>query len=117
MNEKVLRLKYIRVLEKFVKRTISLLKNDEFDYEIFKEKVLIYYEEVENTKPVRLDSQYLQKLKAYIMHILNCVDNHSEDFKDEKELLLKEANLLHKEKNKAAYKKDKHKHSKFNDGY
>ena len=117
MNEKALRLKYIRVLEKFVKRSISLLKSDDFDFEAFKEKVIGYYEEVKNAKEVRLDSQYMQKLKAYIGHILNSIENHTEDFQEEREMLLKEANLLHKEKNKTVYKKEKHKHSKFNDGY
>jgi len=47
---------------------------------------------------------------------------HLEDLTDEDELgikenLLKEANLLDKEKNSTRYKKDKHKTKSFNDGY
>ncbi len=47
---------------------------------------------------------------------------HVEDLEDEekikiKENLLKEANLLQKEKNSTRYKKDKHKSKSFNDGY
>ena len=35
VNEKQLRIKYIRVLEKFFTRTISLLKLENFDKELF----------------------------------------------------------------------------------
>jgi len=116
-SEKTLRFRYIRVLEKFVKRVISLLKNDDFDLESFKSKVNSYYEDVQSSTSVRLDSQYMQKLKSYAQLIIDSVDNHSNSFEDEKQLLLKEANLLHKEKNRSNYKKAKHKHKSFNDGY
>ena len=118
-NDKALRFKYIKVLEKFVKRTIALVKDKEFNHEIFKEKVNKYYEEVEKIESVRLDSQYMIKLKEYAQMTLNFVDNHSKDksFEKEREILLKEANLLHKEKNKSNYKKDKHKKKSFTDGY
>ena len=36
VNEKQQRIKYIRVLEKFFTRTISLLKLENFDKELFK---------------------------------------------------------------------------------
>ena len=42
--------------------------------------------------------------------------NPSESFEDERAILLKEANLLQKEKNKSSYKKDKHKKDKYDDG-
>ncbi len=48
---------------------------------------------------------------------MNYVENHSENFEDERATLLKDANLLQKEKNKSNYKKDKHKKQTFNDGY
>jgi len=117
MNDKVLRLKYIRVLEKFAKRTISLLKLNDFDFEQFKIKTLRNYEEVKKAEKVRLNSAYLVSLKNYTELILKTITHHSKTFEAEKNLLLKEANLLHKEKNRNNYKKDKHKHSKFNDGY
>ncbi len=66
---------------------------------------------------MRVNSQYLTKLIEYTNLILASVDNEYEDFEEQKELLLKEANLLHKEKNRTNYKKDKHKSKKFNDGY
>ncbi|MCK5111794.1 MAG: hypothetical protein KAQ94_09765 [Arcobacteraceae bacterium] len=116
-NQKILRLKYVRVLEKFVKRTIALLKHPEFDYVLFKELTFANYEFVQKLEAIRLDSEYLKKLQEYSQIILNTIANHSKDFKDEQQFLLKEANLLHKEKNKNNYKKDKHKKKKFNDGY
>jgi hypothetical protein len=116
-NKKILRLKYIRVLERFVKRAISLLKHKDFDLDFFKKAIATNYKIVEKTTPVRLNSQYLQKLEQYKMFILNSIEKDSKDFVDTKEFLLKEANLLHKEKNKNNYKKNKHKKTMFNDGY
>lgn len=51
------------------------------------------------------------------MFVLNSISREIEDFSTLQEEVLKYSNLLHKEKNKANYKKDKHKHKKFNDGY
>ncbi|MEA1914237.1 MAG: hypothetical protein U9N30_02875 [Campylobacterota bacterium] len=116
-NEKILRQKYVRVLEKFVKRAINLLKHPEFDFEVFKKQSTKFYAEVSKVEKIRLNNGYLKKLEEYSGHILNTLEYHSEDFKEEHEFLLKEANLLHKEKNKASYKKDKYKSKSFNDGY
>ncbi len=117
INQKTIRVKYVRVLEKFVQRTIALLKHPEFDFILFKKLTISNYEFVKKTESIRLDSEYLKRLQNYAQSILNTLDNHSKDFKEEQQLLLKEANLLHKEKNRTSYKKDKHKHKKFNDGY
>ncbi len=119
LNEKALRLRYIRALEKFAKRAINLLKapEEDFHFEKFKNKMHENFEFVEKVEAVRLDSGYMSKLQDYVNLILGTLDNHSKDFEDEKAMLLKEANLLHKEKNKNIYKKDKHSKHKFNDGY
>jgi hypothetical protein len=75
---------------------------------------------LEKVESIRLDSTYPIALENYVNLMLEVL--HVEDLRDEKELviknrLLKEANLLHKEKNKNSYKKDKHKHKKFSDEY
>ncbi len=116
-SEKYLRQKYIRVIEKFVKRVINMLKSNDFDFETYKAKTLEYYKEVQEVEKVRLNSTYLIQLESYCNQILNTLDSHSETYVKEQDFLLKEANLLHKEKNKTNYKKDKHKHKSFNDGY
>jgi len=117
INDKTKRLQYVRVLEKFVKCSIALLKHPKFDFEIFKIQTIKNYEFVQKIEPIRLDSEYLKKLISYSLMIINTTKNHSKDFKKEQQFLLKEANLLHKEKNKNTYKKDKHTKKKFNDGY
>lgn len=117
MHEKQLRIRYIRVLEKFFTRTISLLKLENFDANLFKERTLKNYEDIKRVKAVPLNSKYLTDLIAFINKTLSYIENHSDDFEDERNTLLKEANLLQKEKNRNTYKKDKHKKSKFNDGY
>ena len=117
MHEKQLRIRYIRVLEKFFTRTISLLKLENFDHELFKERTRKNYEDMNRTKPMDVHSAYLTSLKNFVSLTLQYIENHSENFESEKENLLKEANLIQKEKNKSSYKKDKHKKQKFNDGY
>lgn len=117
MHEKQKRIRYIRVLEKFFTRTVSLLKLDNFNHELFKERVLKNYQDIKRVEQVDLNSKYYTELIAFINKTLSYVENHSDNFEDERETLLKEANLLQKEKNRNSYRKDKHKKSKFNDGY
>ncbi len=117
VNEKTLRLKYIRVLERFVSRAVALLKHSDFNIDIFKVNIDKYYQEIQKTKAVRLDSQYHQKLQHYVNMTLNLTQTDSSDFQEQQLLLLKEANLLHKEKNKTNYKKDKHKKKNYHNEY
>lgn len=117
MHDKAKRIKYIRVLEKFFKRNMSLLKLDNFDFALYKERTLKNYEEMKKAEAIDLNSNYLVALKNYIDLVLRTIEYHSDDFETEKEMLLKEANLLQKEKNRSTYKKDKHKNQSFYDGY
>lgn len=117
MHEKQLRIRYIRVLEKFFTRTVSLLKIENFDYEKFKEKTLKNYNDIKRVKKVDLNSPYYTILLSFINKTLSYLENHSQNFEKEKEILLKDANLLQKEKNKNSYSKEKHKKRTFYDGY
>jgi len=128
VNEKTIRLRYIRVLEKFNTKAISLLKYDNFDKDLFKKATIKAYTELEKTKSVVLYNEYPLAVKNLAQHIMDCIDNHTNkeedefsneihDFENEKASILKQANLLAKLKNNNRYKKDKHKHKKFNDGY
>lgn len=117
MHEKQLRIRYIRVLEKFFTRTVSLLKLEDFNHEIFKERTLKNYEDIKKVKAVDLNSQYLTELIAFINKTLSYLEEHTESFENERNSLLKDANLLQKEKKRNTYRKDKHKKSKFDDGY
>ena len=120
MNEKDIRLKYTRGLEKFVRSNISYLKDPTFEFTIFQKRVKRTFEMLKKIPSIRLNATYPIALENYVNLILQVL--HVEELKkDEKEelqaKLLKEANLLHKEKNKTQYKKDKHKKSSFSDGY
>lgn len=117
MHEKQLRIRYIRVLEKFFTRTVALLKLEDFDFDKFKERTIKNFEDTKRVKKVELSSSYLVGLKNFIDLTLRYLEYHSDDFEGERNHLLKEANLLQKEKKRNTYKKDKHKNKKFDDGY
>lgn len=128
VNEKTIRLRYIRVLEKFVTKAISLLKYDNFDKDLFKKATIKAFAELGKTKSVVLYNEYPLAVKNLAQHIMNCIDTHTNneedeysnqihDFEEEKASILKQANLLAKLKNNNRYKKDKHKQQKFTDGY
>lgn len=116
-NERFLRQKYIRVIEKFTKRVINLLKSNDVDFQTYETQVIKWYEDFKDVEKIRLNNTYLSQMEAYVELILQILHNDLEDFEEQKERLLKEANLLHKEKNKTNYKKDKHKQKSYNDGY
>lgn len=120
INEKEVRLKYTRGLEKFVRSNISYLKDPTFEFEIFQQRVKRTFEILKKIPSIRLNATYPIALESYVNLILSVL--HLEDLENEEKeelqaKLLKEANLLHKEKNKTQYKKDKHKKSSFTDGY
>jgi len=121
LDEKQQRLKYVRYLEKFHKRTIPLLKHPRFDIKIFTKTINKYYEELKLIPSARLDSTYLQLLEKFVNTTLHLITSYDEEehknFDNQKQSLLKQSNLMHKEKNKSNYKKDKHKKQSFNDGY
>ncbi len=117
MHEKAKRIKYIRVLEKFFKRNLSLLKLENFDYELYRLRIIKSFEELQKAQPTDLNSNYLVGLKRHIENVMSFVYNPSEDLEQHKQNLLKEANLLLKDKNQSNYKKEKHKNKKFDDGY
>ncbi|MFY9088591.1 hypothetical protein [Arcobacter aquimarinus] len=117
INEKQQRIKYIRVLEKFFTRTVSLLKLENFDKDLFITRTRKNYEDLIKTKEVELYSEYYTNLKNFINRTLFYLEEHSKSFEEERANLLKDANLLQKEKNSNNYKKDKHKKQTFNDGY
>ena len=117
INEKQQRIKYIRVLEKFFTRTISLLKLDNFDKDLFIQRTRKNYEDLVKTKEIELYSDYYEGIKVFINKTIFFLEEHTKTFEEERATLLKDANLLQKEKNSTNYKKDKHKNQKFNDGY
>jgi len=117
VNEKTIRLRYIRLLEKFNTKAIGLLKYDNFDLELYKKAMLKAYQDLQKAKTCELYSEYPVAVKNLAQTILNTLENHSKDFEEERANILKHANLLDKLRNNNRYKKDKHKKKKFTDGY
>ena len=117
MHEKTKRIKYIRVLEKFFKRNLSLLRLENFNFELYCQRTIKNFEELQKSEAVDLNSNYLTGLRRHIDNIMYFAHHGSDDIEEQKQTLLKEANLLLKDKNQSTYKKDKHKHKKFDDGY
>ena len=124
VHEKQKRIKYIRVLEKFLTRTMSLLRLENFDEDLFKKRCIKNFKDLSRAETMELNSTYYTHLKRFIEKVMYYVyleeDNDGFEVDDEdkmQNLLLKEANNLQKEKNNSSYKKDKHKNAKFDDEY
>lgn len=115
INEKQLRIRYIRVAEKFLTRTISLLKLENFNKDMFIERTIKNLEDFSKTPKVELYSDYYTSLENFINKTKSFINSKDEDFTTKRAILLKDANLLQKSKNSSRYKKDKHKKDRFNE--
>lgn len=110
------RLKYVRVLERFVRSVIGyLVKEEETDFEGYQARVAKQYEFLKKVEPVYLYKEEFQMIERLVQQLLNVADHECEDFKKLREDLLRQSNLLHKTKNQKRYKKDKHQKGKFKD--
>ncbi|WP_033915749.1 hypothetical protein [Campylobacter sputorum] len=98
-TDKFKRVKYIRSLEKFVKSIIGIIKRDDFDKNLFRQRVEKSFEILKKVEPVYLDQSYTKGLVEFVNLSLSSTN------KDE---LLKSFNQLEKIKN-LKYKKEKHK--------
>lgn len=110
------RLKYVRALERFKNSNISYLRDESFVFEVFVKRVTKTFKVLEKVEAIRLDSAYPLALQQYVNLILAALAYENQDEESQKRVqnnLLKEANLLAKERNKTNYKKDKHKNKKF----
>lgn len=104
-NEKSIRVKYIRNLEKFINSAISSLKKENFNQELFKERMIKNSKIFDKTPAINLNSSYTKAMQEFVNACL--------DFSLSKNDLLSKANYLDKIKNNQ-YKKEKHK-NKFKD--
>ena len=119
MIEKENRVKYIRALERFLNSCTSALKNENFDFALFVKRVEKSLKVLQKVEPTRLDSPYTNGLQNYVNLVISTIQSSDEESDNEAkhQRLLKEANLLDKEKNRGSYKKEKHKAQRFDDGY
>lgn len=99
-EEKTLRVKYLRNLEKFFNAATCALKKENFDPCKFKERMLKNTKFFKKNTAVNLNSDYAKKLEFFVHSCL--------DFSKEKNELLNLANALDKQKRQSE-KKEKHK--------
>lgn len=116
MNDKEARVKYIRALERFLNSCIGALKNERFDFALFVIRAQKSLKTLQKVEPTRLDSTYTNALQNYANLVASLIEETQTSPEEKHKRLLKEANLLEKEKYRG-YKKDKHKAQGFNDGY
>ena len=117
MNDKEARVKYIRALERFLGSCIGALKNENFQYTLFVSRAQKGLKTLRKVEVVHLDSTYTNGLHNYAQLVASLIEDTEGDVEENHKRLLKEANLLEKEKYRGSYKKEKHKHKCFEDGY
>lgn len=100
-DEKALRIRYLRNLDKFFNAAMSALKKEDFNSELFKERMLKNAKIFDKSPAVSLNSSSSKELENFVNACL--------DFTLSKEELLAKANALDKLKKAQTYKKDKHK--------
>ncbi|WP_331775597.1 hypothetical protein [Sulfurospirillum sp. 1612] len=114
-NEKALRVKYMRLLEKFVKSCETILKLEDFNYLLFEKKITKIYQQIQKLDDLHLDSTYLNTLKSFTDFTIRILENEKMTTEEKRILLLKEVNQTRKQKNSTSYKKEKHKKQLYDD--
>lgn len=111
------RVRYIRALERFLSSCSSALKSPSFEFSAFEKRAKKSLALLQKVEPVRLDSNYLSQLLAFVTLVSSHLTENNASFEEKHRLLLKEVNRLEKERTAGSYKKSKHTKSDFEDGY
>jgi len=111
--DKYNRQKYIAELEKISKNIFKMLRDANIDSNSFSAKLSSMVKKLHEKETIRLEGEYNQKLKEYILALYEKTKN-VEQFNDIilneiREPEMSNLNRLQKLKNKNSYKKDKHK--------
>ncbi len=107
-NEKALRVKYMRLHEKLLQSSTIILKLEHFNYEQFNKKILNIHSKIQKMPKINIDSSYMKSLKNFSELVIRTLENEKLHPEKKRELLLKEVNLLQKQKNRTIYKRTKH---------
>ena len=111
--DKYNRQKYIAELEKISKNIFKMLRDLNIDSNSFSIKLASMIKKLHEKEAIRLEGEYNQKLKEYILALYEKTKN-VEQFNDIilnelREPEMSNLNRLQKLKNKNSYKKEKHK--------
>jgi len=108
-EDRALRVKHMRLLEKFLKSSATILKLENFNYDLFEKRAIKIYDLIKKLDKIRVDSAYFKSLQNFSELTINTLKNESLTAEEKKNILLKQINLIEKNRNKKAYKKSKHK--------
>ncbi len=115
-HERHLRIIYTRVLERGLNRCVAYLLNEANPQE---EKILQITSQIrkklDSVQKVPLDSDYYKALEQLVHKLLN-LQAGSFDPQEIQSAILRQANLLQKQKRLKNRKREKHKNSRFEDG-
>lgn len=113
--DSAVRLKYIRVLERFLRSVISYLSIPEgITKEGYNKKIENNLKYFQKTQSVVLYKGEFSDLESLVKEIILKADSE-ESIEELKNEILYKSNKLEKTKNNRKYKKDKHKAEKFNE--
>jgi len=114
--EKYQRQKYINSLEKVTKNLFKMFRNSNTTQEQFLKKFQELKDNLDKQIDIQLNSEYHEQMKSYIYNLYNeCQNEFVLD--DIREINMTHLNRLQKLKNRASYKKDKHKHKTRNEDW
>jgi hypothetical protein len=106
--DKFTRQKYIGEMEKISKNLFKMFRNRNIDLEKFNSVFNPMVKKLLEKEQIRLDGEYHQKLKEYILDIHNRFNNHTIALDEIRDFEMSNLNRLQKLKNKQNYKKEKH---------
>jgi len=114
--EKYQRQKYINLLEKVTKNLFKMFRNSNTTQKQFLKKFQELKDNLDKQIDIQLNSEYHEQMKSYIYNLYSeCQKEFILD--DIREINMTHLNRLQKLKNKASYKKDKHKHKSKNEDW
>jgi len=114
--EKYQRQKYINSLEKVTKNLFKMFRNSNTTQEQFLKKFQELKDNLDKQIDIQLNSEYHEQMKSYIYNLYSeCQNEFVLD--DIREINMTHLNRLQKLKNRASYKKDKHKHKSKNEDW
>lgn len=107
-QERLKRTRYIRELEKFLRRTLSLVADETLTLDQFAKRIRDFDETLRQTEKIFLGSGYLNELEKLIETIRELPDSDL-SLEEIKGAIIRGANKLEQTKSRFSYKREKHK--------
>jgi len=109
------RLRYIRILQRFVNSIVAYLsKSENLSHEAYQKRIANNMRYYEKTEAIQLYKGEYTALEALVKKMIAAASSE-EDIETVKNDILRDANKLEQSSNSRKYKKDKHKNAKFDE--